>query len=137
MKIAGRNFLLSGIVALVLIFTTKGLAISGEEASHDHSGTSQQMTSSAWEDALKAQLEREDAAEGRTGQREKVNAAMQKLMEEISKGTNEHAAHTGQGAFSEMGMMQQMDRSFFLGPTGVGETVTAGAATSPMVSGGC
>jgi FtsP/CotA-like multicopper oxidase with cupredoxin domain len=123
-----RSFSFISVLAFMLVLATQGAAISGEGAGHEHSNTSSATASqdtSAWEKQLKAQLEREEAAEGRTGQRERVNAAMQKLMDEIAKGSGGHAAHTGQGAFSDMSMMQQMDRSFFLGPTGVAESVSA------------
>jgi hypothetical protein len=88
-----------------------------------------EQSGAGWEEKFKAQIEREDAAEGRAGHRDRVDAAMRKLMEEITKGTEEHAKHSGgDGAFGGMSMMQQMDRSFFLGPTGASETVTSGGA---------
>ena len=80
----------------------------------------------AWEQKFKEQLEREDAAEGKNGHREQVEQAMKKLMEEIAKGTNQHPSHASPGPYSDAAMAQQMDGSFFLGPTGAGETVTAG-----------
>jgi FtsP/CotA-like multicopper oxidase with cupredoxin domain len=81
-----------------------------------------------WQEQYKAQLAREDSMEGRDGHTDQVNAAMQKLMEEISAGTttNGHAAQASGsgGGYGGMASMQQMDRSFFLGP--VAESVTAG-----------
>jgi len=124
-----RTSLLVGLLVLVLIFCAQGRAISGNSADHVHPGSSdvQKVSDTSWQSKLKNQIANEDNKEGRVGHEDQVNAAMQKLMDEISKGTNEHAAHTGgQGPFSDMGMMQQMDRSFFLGPASASESVTGG-----------
>ena len=80
----------------------------------------------SWNAQLKDQLDREYAHEGLDAQRTKVDEAMQKLMDEINQGGPQHGSHGSQGPFKDMASMQQMDRSFFLGPTAVGETVTAG-----------
>ncbi|HXC61646.1 MAG TPA: multicopper oxidase domain-containing protein, partial [Nitrospiria bacterium] len=116
-------------MALILFFSAQGWAISGEMADNISPDSSdiQKASDPSWQSRLKDQINREDSQEGRTGHSDQVDAAMQKLMGEISKGANEHAAHTGNpGPFSDMSMMQQMDRSFFLGPTGVSESVTGG-----------
>jgi hypothetical protein len=90
-----------------------------------------EVADTSWQGRFKEQIAREDSMEGREGHADRVDAAMQKLMDEISKGTNQHAGHSGAaGPFSDMGMMQQMDRSFFLGPTTVAESVT-GAGRCP------
>jgi FtsP/CotA-like multicopper oxidase with cupredoxin domain len=94
---------------------------------HSDSPDAKPVASAGWEEKFKAQLEREDKMEGRPGHEEKVNAAMNKLMEEISKGTDRHGGHTSQGGpFSGMSMMQQMDKSFLLGPSGVSDNVKQG-----------
>ncbi len=80
----------------------------------------------AWQQKFKEQLEREDAAEGRNGHRDQLEAAMKKLMSEIAKGTGDHASHASQGPYSDAAMAQQMDKSYFLGPAAAGESVTAG-----------
>ncbi|HTP42693.1 MAG TPA: multicopper oxidase domain-containing protein [Nitrospiria bacterium] len=80
----------------------------------------------SWNSQLKDQLDREYANEGLDAHRVKVDEAMQKLMDEINQGGGQHESHGSQGPFKDMSSMQQMDRSFFLGPTAVGETVTAG-----------
>jgi uncharacterized cupredoxin-like copper-binding protein len=97
----------------------------GEHAAHPESAPVTQVADAGWEAKLKAQLEREDAAEGRAGHREKVDAAMMKLMKEIAGGSDDHAGHAADGPFSGMSMMQQMDRSYFLGPAS-GESVSTG-----------
>jgi FtsP/CotA-like multicopper oxidase with cupredoxin domain len=97
------------------------------EEGHPHpvAAASQSQGLSDWEQKFKEQLEREEAAEGRMGSRAQVEAAMKKLMDEIAKGTG-HASHSSAGPYSDAAMAQQMDGSFFLGPTGAGETVTQG-----------
>ncbi|HTP42767.1 MAG TPA: hypothetical protein VML36_10130, partial [Nitrospiria bacterium] len=79
-----------------------------------------------WQDQLKAQLAREDNMEGRDGHTDQVNNAMQKLMEEISQGSNKSSMPMGgsNGGYGGMAAMQQMDRSFYLGP--VAENVKSG-----------
>jgi FtsP/CotA-like multicopper oxidase with cupredoxin domain len=126
----GRVLWALGLGLALLVWQPNGSVAGSESAHHDHSGVSTENQSSAdWEEKFRAQLEREDAAEGRAGHRDRVDAAMKKLMDEISKGGQDHAEHTGGGgAFGGMSMMQQMDRSFFLGPTGVSESVTTGGA---------
>ncbi|MEW6681557.1 MAG: multicopper oxidase domain-containing protein [Nitrospirota bacterium] len=89
-------------------------------------GNGQHRSNQSWEQRLADQVSDEYAAEGRAGHREQVEAAMQRLMEEIAQGGGGHGHHAPQGAFSRTGAMQQMDRSFFLGPSSKGETVTAG-----------
>lgn len=124
-----RTALRSGLVAFVLVMGVKGWAVAGEGHEHTQSGAAHQAASSEpnWEEKFKAQLAREDAMEGRPGHADRVEAAMQKLMEEVSGAGGQHEGHDGsKGAFGGMAMMQQMDRSFFLGPTGAGETVTSG-----------
>ncbi|MEW6325559.1 MAG: multicopper oxidase domain-containing protein, partial [Nitrospirota bacterium] len=101
-------------------------ATAGEEHQHAATAVAQPQELSSWEEQFKAQLEREDAAGGRAGHREQVEQAMKKLMDEIAKGTGGHSTHASQGPYSDAAMAQQMDKSYFLGPTGVGETVTAG-----------
>ncbi|MFQ5589068.1 MAG: multicopper oxidase domain-containing protein, partial [Nitrospiria bacterium] len=57
---------------------------------------------------------------------------MKTLMDDI-KGHAEKSGNTG--PFSNLSAMQQMDRSWFLGPTGAGESVTAGGrcpGTAPV-----
>ena len=122
-----RRGLLAWLGAVMLVAVGPQWAVAGE-AGHVHAGDdATQVAGAPWEEQFKAQLAREDQAEGRSGHSDDVNAAMQKLMDEIAKGSNEHAAHGAKGGgFSAMGMMQQMDRSYFLGPTGAGETVTQG-----------
>ena len=130
MQSAGRG-LWASLLSVVLIVAGHGGALAGEGADHDHASgaDAQQAVSVSWEDQFKEQIAREDAAEGRAGHRDQVDAAMQKLMDEISKGSNGHAEHTGgNGPFSGMGAMQQMDRSFFLGPAANAESVTGNGA---------
>ena len=126
MQSAGRG-LWASLLSVVLVVAGHGGALAGEGADHEHGSgsTAEPVVSASWENQFKEQIAREDAAEGRAGHRDQVDAAMQKLMDEISKGSNEHAEHTGgNGPFSGMGAMQQMDRSFFLGPVANAESVT-------------
>src|SRR3972149_9208874 len=121
----------SAITAFLLLplFQAPSVPTALADEGHQHVPVvaSQAETQPSWQKQLRDQLIREEAMEGRTGQREQVNAAMNKLMEEIAKGTDQHSGHASDtGPFKDVSMMQQMDRSFFLGPTGVGETVTAG-----------
>ena len=125
-----RSSLFGFISALAWILFVQGPAV-GAESDHSHAVTVASQTSPdpSWEEKLKQQLEREDAAEGREGHRQRVDDAMQKLMDEIAKG-GDHSKHAGTGPFSGMGAMQQMDRSYFLGPAAAGESVT-GAGRCP------
>lgn len=127
MSVTGRNFL-RGILALLMVISAQGWALGkGLDPSHLRHGKGEHTVSSDWEGKLSTQLSREEKMEGRAGQRSKVEGAMQQLMAEISKGTRQKKRSGGSpGLFNGMGMMQQMDRSFFLGPTGVGETVSTG-----------
>lgn len=124
MNIVRRDLWRAATVALLLILSEKGGAFAGGDHTHPEA---QPTASSGWEQKLKEQVAREDQAEGHAGHSDQVDAAMNKLMDEISKGMNQHAEHTGgAGAFGGMANMQQMDRSFFLGPTTTAETVTGG-----------
>jgi FtsP/CotA-like multicopper oxidase with cupredoxin domain len=99
-------------------------ALASDNAQHP-TVSSTESASPEWIKKLNEQVVREDKMEGRTGHTDQVNAAMNKLMQEISEGSG-HAGHaSGGGAFQDLSAMQQMDRSFFLGPA-KGETVTAG-----------
>ncbi|MBI1821735.1 MAG: multicopper oxidase domain-containing protein [Nitrospirae bacterium] len=96
------------------------------------------QSDSDWQKKLKTQIETEEKMEGRAGVSDKVNEAMEKLMKEIEIGTG-HASHSEhQGAktpFKDMATMQQMDRSFFLGPASNTESVTGGGrcpANAPL-----
>ena len=131
-----RGIAISLLAGLILL-GGYGLASAGEAGEHAHatdSGVATPVAAPSWQEQFKAQIAREDQMEGREGHSDQVEAAMKKLMDEIAKGTDEHAKHTGTGAFSDMGMMQQMDRSFFLGPAGTGESVTEGAGRCPKTA---
>lgn len=111
-------------MALLLILSGKEGAVAGGDHTHPEA---QPVASSGWEEKLKEQIAREDQAEGRAGHSDRVDAAMNKLMDEISKGMKQHGEHAGgPGPFEGMSMMQQMDRSYFLGPASTGESVTDG-----------
>ncbi len=127
MHMAFRRFL-TVFFALLMVVSTKSGSIAGGGADHDHSASpvAQKEDAFDWEAKFKDQLAREDKEEGRAGHSDKVDAAMNKLMDEISKGQKGHEGHENPGPFSGMSMMQQMDRSFFLGPSGVAESVTGG-----------
>ncbi|HUK56834.1 MAG TPA: multicopper oxidase domain-containing protein, partial [Nitrospiria bacterium] len=102
-------------------------AVAEEGQSHAQVADSNGPTGADWKTKLKEQVTREDSAEGHTGHEDQVDAAMQKLMDEIAKGSGQRAAHAGgSGPFTDMATMQQMDRSYFLGPAGPNETVTNG-----------
>jgi len=124
MEKTGR-YLLRGFAALLMIFSAQGLALAGGNDDHDHSGHSDAVVvaSTDWKAKLKAQIRREETKEGQSGRAAKVEAAMDTLMNEI-KGHAEKSGNTG--PFSDLSAMQQMDRSWFLGPTGAGESVTSG-----------
>ncbi|MEW6324959.1 MAG: multicopper oxidase domain-containing protein [Nitrospirota bacterium] len=125
MNASGKTFA-ALFCSFALLLAVNGDLFAEGEHQHGASDAVQVANASDWEAQLKEQLAREDQMEGRAGHSQKVEAAMQKLMDEIFQGTNDHAAHTGEGAFGGMAMMQQMDRSFFLGPTGVAESITQG-----------
>ncbi|MBI3358498.1 MAG: multicopper oxidase domain-containing protein [Nitrospirae bacterium] len=113
---------------LTLIFSVNGVALA-EEIVHNHESTTivSDAGSPEWQKKLKEQIANEDKMEGREGHADQVDAAMGKLMSEIDKGMKQHEGHAGDtaGAFSDMGAMQQMDRSFFLASTGDAESVTS------------
>ena len=93
----GKSFL-RGLMALVVVLGVGRGAIGGETADAPASATgsdSQSGPRADWQQRYKDQLAREDNMEGRSGQSDQVEAAMKKLMDEITKGSNEHAAHTG------------------------------------------
>ena len=114
-------FLLVGLLA------QPGLVAAEDRHAHQAVAVSQAAGQPDWEKKVADQLEREYAAEGRSGHRDQVDAAMQKMMDEIAKGTDRHAGHAAEtGPFKGMGMMQQMDRSVFLGAS-TAETVTPGS----------
>src|SRR5579863_5605510 len=116
-----------GMAILMLIFSVSGRAFGAEADRTLSDSSALSKVSSSWQDQLKDQLSREDDMEGHAGLSEKVDAAMEKLMREINKESRAHASHTGAtGPFSDLGAMQQMDRSFFLGPSPAGESVTQG-----------
>jgi len=119
--------LLRAALLLTLIFPT-GLVFAEEGDQHNHVMPDVVAAASPeWQKKLADQIAREDKAEGREGHADQVNAAMNKLMEEIGMGMKQHAGPAGTtGAFSDMGAMQQMDRSFFLASTGNEESVTKG-----------
>src|SRR6202162_2220371 len=100
-------------------------AVLAEEAhQHDSTVVAAADADSSWQDKLRQQIQREEAAEGKNGVSDKVDGAMQKLMEEISGGG--HKGHAASGPYQDMSTMQQMDKSFFLGPGTVSETVGNG-----------
>ncbi|HXN06728.1 MAG TPA: hypothetical protein VN944_06670, partial [Nitrospiria bacterium] len=113
------------LLAFSVIFPSSAVISLAEEA-HQHNNTvvAAADTDTSWQDKLKQQLLREEAAEGKAGQSDQVDAAMQKLMEEISGGG--HKGHGASGPYQDMSTMQQMDKSFFLGPGTVSETVGNG-----------
>ncbi|MBI3622215.1 MAG: multicopper oxidase domain-containing protein [Nitrospirae bacterium] len=119
-------------LVLGLMGAGPGWAADEMAAGHQHDGAGASLAvpvaaSPEWQEQLKAQLSREDSMEGRAGLSDKVDTAMQKLMNEIAEGTN-HAGHEGgsEGGFGGMASMQQMDRSFFLGPSNAAESVATG-----------
>lgn len=118
---------LSVFFAFLLIFSMQGLALAGgNSGDHQHSEHKDavMVASADWKAKLKAQIRREETKEGQSGRIAKVDAAMETLMSEI-KGHSEKSGNTG--PFSDLSAMQQMDRSWFLGPTGAGESVTSGS----------
>ena len=122
-----RKWFVAGLMVIGMIAgPAVQFAAADETHSHAAVAAAENSAAPAWEQKFRQQLEREDSAEGRTGHRDQVDAAMQKLMEEIAKGTGHEGHATEPGPFSSMGMMQQMDRSFFLGPATVAESVTQG-----------
>jgi len=122
------------IVALLLIFSSQGRGYAGgDHHAHDAEASrqgqhleavdAQKVASADWKAKLREQIQREETQEGDAGRAAQVDKAMHTLMGEI-KG---HQEKTGtSGPFSDLSAMQQMDRSWFLGPTGAGESVTAG-----------
>jgi len=124
------NRSLNAFFAFLLIFSTQGLALAGGSNDHQHSENPEavMVASADWKAKLKAQIRREETREGQTGRKAKVDAAMSSLMSEI-KGHAEKSGKTG--PFSDLSAMQQMDRSWFLGPTGAAETVTSGSLCPP------
>ncbi|PCH67453.1 MAG: hypothetical protein COC01_05890, partial [Bacteroidetes bacterium] len=127
-----KNFL-SVFFAFVLIFSTQVWALaSGDDHSHSEDSSATLVASTDWKMKLKAQIQREETKEGDTGRAAQVDKAMGALMDEIRG----HAEETGNaGPFSHLSTMQQMDRSWFLGPTGAGESVVEGArcpSTAPV-----
>ncbi|MCG3116386.1 MAG: multicopper oxidase domain-containing protein [Candidatus Manganitrophus sp. SA1] len=124
MNIVRKDLWRAASMALLLILSGKEGAVAGGDHTHPEA---QPVASSGWEEKLKEQIAREDQAEGRAGHSDRVDAAMNKLMDEISKGMKQHGEHAGgSGPFEGMSMMQQMDRSYFLGPASTGESVTDG-----------
>jgi hypothetical protein len=79
----------------------------------------------SWQIKFKNQLIHESKMEGHPGLTENVDNAMAKLMQEITQGSG-HQNHITSGPYQEMSAMQQMDRSFFLGPGPAGESVNPG-----------
>ncbi|MFQ5579945.1 MAG: multicopper oxidase domain-containing protein, partial [Nitrospiria bacterium] len=119
-----RKKSLGVFLALLLVFSTQGWALAGSD--HDHSKDSEpKMVASAdWKAKLKAQLLREESEQGQEGRKAKVDAAMGTLMDEIMG----HQKKSGiSGPFTDVTAKMQMDRSWFLGPTGAAESVSAGA----------
>jgi len=125
MNIARRNVFTLLFALLLILSGGKGVFAGGADHDH-HDASDSESASTSWQEKFKAQIAREDKMEGREGHADKVDAAMNKLMEEISKGMNQHAGHSGNGPFGDMANMQQMDRSFFLGPASNTESVTGG-----------
>ncbi|TAK10007.1 MAG: hypothetical protein EPO39_01075, partial [Candidatus Manganitrophaceae bacterium] len=124
MNIVRRDLWGAATLALLLTLSGKEGAFAGGDHTHPEA---QPAASSGWEQKLKEQVAREDQAEGHAGHSDQVDAAMNKLMDEISKGMKQHGEHAGgPGPFEGMSMMQQMDRSYFLGPASTGESVTDG-----------
>ncbi|HIE65476.1 MAG: multicopper oxidase domain-containing protein [Nitrospira sp.] len=119
---AGRK-ILRGLFALLLVFSTQGLASGGNDHDHSKDSEPQKVASADWKAKLKAQLLREEKEQGQEGRKSKVDAAMGTLMNEIM-GHQEKTGNTG--PFGEVTAMMQMDRSWFLGPSGASETVTGG-----------
>ncbi|HSG06188.1 MAG TPA: multicopper oxidase domain-containing protein, partial [Nitrospiria bacterium] len=121
------SFVVAVFAAAALSFLTLpafgpiGSAMAGE--GHDHGQAEVEKVS--WQEKLKAQIEREESAEGRMGNRDKVQEAMQKLMSEIAGAAGpETMSKGGTGGYGGMGTMMQMDQNFYLGPTGVSESVS-------------
>jgi Multicopper oxidase len=120
------------IAAFFLTSLTGGLfslpqAMAEEGHSHLQVASSGMPAAPDWKAKLKEQLAREDSQEGRAGHADQVEAAMQKLMDEIANGSGHHAGPaSASGPFKDMATMQQMDRSYFLGPASADETVTTG-----------
>jgi FtsP/CotA-like multicopper oxidase with cupredoxin domain len=84
-----------------------------------------------FEQHLNSQIDQEEAGTDHEGQRQKVEAAMSRLMDEIAKSTETQSVHrAGGGGFGKIGMMQQMDRSFYLEASLADETVQAGGRCS-------
>jgi FtsP/CotA-like multicopper oxidase with cupredoxin domain len=83
-------------------------------------------SSPTFEQRLNAQIDQEEAGTDLEGQRQKVETAMNRLMDEIAKSTDTKSGRNTAGGFGAMGMMQQMDRSFYLEPSGTDETVHSG-----------
>jgi len=129
MKMIGSR-ILKMFFMLTLSVSIKGLAIGEDLSSHTHSEMAAVTNNASpeWQKKLKDQIAHEDKMEGREGHTDRVDAAMGRLMNEIGTGMKQHAEHAGNttGAFSDMGAMQQMDRSFFLASTGDEESVTKG-----------
>ncbi len=121
--VGGILFWIAAWVGIAAFTLVPGIVPAVADETHGGAGLPSDDAPS-WQEKLKAQLERENAMEGRSGHREKVEQAMMSLMQEIDKGTGRHSTHAG--PFQKASMMQQMDRSFFLGPTGAGESVTLG-----------
>jgi len=105
---------------LTAILSTMALAVSVSPA------PAEEAVQPDWVKQYEAQLSREDDVEGRTGLTQKIDEAMVKVMREVAKGNEMLPAHDESGMFNRVSMMQQMDRSYFLGPASANETVTAG-----------
>ncbi|MHB8481964.1 MAG: multicopper oxidase domain-containing protein [Nitrospiria bacterium] len=119
-----RLIVLCSAISLLMFLVCPVMAEESHPHGHDMVAVSD--TDPSWQAKLKKQIEQEDTMEGRAGLSDKIDTAMNKLMKEIAGDTG-HAGHaSGSGPYQEMSTMQQMDRSFFLGPGPVSETVTTG-----------
>jgi manganese oxidase len=117
----------SRLIASIMVFAVGAVVHSPQGFAGDG------RAESAWQEQYEEQLRREEAMEGRGGLTRKINEAMGKVMEEVAKGKQGQPMHTGSGMFSGAGMMQQMDRNYFLGPAAAAESVAAGGACPPNV----
>ncbi|MFI5305078.1 MAG: multicopper oxidase domain-containing protein [Nitrospiria bacterium] len=91
----------------------------------DSSPISASQADTDWQTKFKNQLINESKMEGHPGLPGKVDNAMANLMQEIMLGPG-HQNHITSGPYQEMSAIQQMDRSFFLGPGPASETVNPG-----------
>src|SRR3569832_181631 len=119
--------LLKGFLILVLIFSS-GKRVFGEEP-----GTRTEEASS-WKEKLRFQVAEEDRMEGRAGHSDRVEAAMNKVMDQILEQTGSDRHHAP-GPFGRLGTMQQMDQGFILGAAERGEEIVTPGGRCPSTAG--